>query len=143
MLKSQSPDLRPRKSGIVRTDLGTGPISSALRSGQFDQALQQLLQPELQQNPRNAQLWALDGIALSGKGDKKNALSAFRHALGISPDYLPALEGAAQIEYDSGDKDAVSLLQHILQLRPHESTSHAMLASLAYRRGHYAWVAKE
>jgi tetratricopeptide (TPR) repeat protein len=80
-------------------------------------------------------LWTLRGIALSGKGDKKEAVLAFRHALGISPDYLPALEGAAQIEYESGGKDAVALLQHILVLLPHEPTSHAMLAVLASRRG--------
>jgi tetratricopeptide (TPR) repeat protein len=111
-----------------------GPIASALRAGQFDTALH-LLQPELDQSPRNPQLWALRGIALSGKGEKKEALSAFRQALGISPDYLPALEGAAQIEYENGSKDAVTLLQHVLQLRPNDPTSHAMLAVLAYRRG--------
>jgi tetratricopeptide (TPR) repeat protein len=110
------------------------PITSALRAGQFDRALQ-LLQPELQQNPKNAQLWTLDGIALSSKGDKKQALGAFRHALTVTPDYLPALEGAAQIEYENGDKDAAAHLQHILQLRPGEPTSHAMLAVLDYRRG--------
>ena len=54
--------------------------------------------PELQRSPKNPQLWTFRGIALSGKGDKKEALSAFRHALANSPDYLPALEGAAQIE---------------------------------------------
>jgi tetratricopeptide (TPR) repeat protein len=110
------------------------PITSALRAAQFDQALQ-LLQPELQLSPKNPQLWAFRGIALSGKGDKKDALNAFRHALENSPDYLPALEGAAQIEYESGGKDAVALLQHVLQLRPNDPTSHAMLAVLAYRRG--------
>lgn len=111
-----------------------GPIASALRAGQYDQALQ-LLRPELDQNPKSAQLWSLRGIALSGKGDKKEALGAFRHALSISPDYLPALEGAAQIEYDSGEKDAVPLLKHLLELRPQDKTTHAMLAVLAYRRG--------
>ena len=110
------------------------PITSALQAGQFDKALQ-LLQPELQQNPKNPQLWTLRGIALSSKGDKREALGAFRHALENSPDYLPALEGAAQIEYENGGKDAAALLQHILQLRPNEPTSHAMLAVLAYRRG--------
>lgn len=89
----------------------------------------------MQQNPKNAQLWTLDAIALSGKGNNKDALGAFRHALRISPDYLPALEGAAQIEYENGGKDAADLLQHILQLRPADPTSHAMLAVLAYRRG--------
>jgi tetratricopeptide (TPR) repeat protein len=110
------------------------PITSALRVGQFDQALQ-LLQPELQQNPRSAQLWTLRGIALSGNGDKKGALGAFRHALGITAAYLPALEGAAQLEYENDGKDAAALLQHVLELRPNDATSHAMLAVLAYRRG--------
>ena len=109
-------------------------ITTALRAGQFDAALQ-LLKPELDQNPNSAQLWTLRGIALSGKAEKKPALVAFRHALSSSPDYLPALEGAAQIAYDTGDKDAVPLLQHVLQLRPDDPTSHAMLGVLESRRG--------
>jgi tetratricopeptide (TPR) repeat protein len=110
------------------------PITSALRAGQFDRALE-LLQPALQQNPKSAQLWTLEGISLSGKSNKNAALDAFHHALSVSPDYLPALEGAAQIEYENGGKDAVSLLQRVLALRSHDPTSHAMLAVLAYRRG--------
>ena len=113
---------------------GLEPIASALRAGQFDKALE-YLQPELEQNPENVQLWTLQGIAFSGKGDKKAALSAFRRALGISPEFLPALEGAAQIEYESDSKDTSALLQHILDLRPGDPTSHAMLAVIAYRRG--------
>jgi tetratricopeptide (TPR) repeat protein len=109
-------------------------ITSALQAGEFEKA-QQLLQPELTRNPKSAQLWTLRGLALSGKGDKKGALGAFRRALGIAPDYLPALEGAAQIEYDSGDKDAVVLLRRVLKLLPHDPTSHAMLAVLANRQG--------
>jgi len=110
------------------------PITAALRAGQFAKALQ-LLQPELEKSPRNARLWTFRGIALSGNGDKREALTAFRRALEISPDYLPALEGAAQIEYENGDKGAAVSLQHVLQLRPNDPTSHAMLAVLAYRRG--------
>jgi tetratricopeptide (TPR) repeat protein len=113
---------------------GITPITSALRAGQFDEALQ-LLQPELEQQPKNPQLWALRGIAFSGKGNKKEALGAFRHALSIAPDYLPALEGAAQIEYDSGGNGAAPLLEHILKLHPGDPTSSAMLAVLDYRRG--------
>jgi len=58
-----------------------GAVTSALRAGQFDKALQ-LLQPKLEQNPKNAQLWTLRGLALSGKGDKREALGAFHRALG-------------------------------------------------------------
>lgn len=109
-------------------------ISSALRAKQFDQALQ-FIKTELDQTPKSAQLWTLRGIAFSGKHEEKGALAAFRHALTLSPDYLPALEGAAQIEYQDGGKDATPLLEHVVRLRPNDPTSHAMLAVLAYRRG--------
>src|SRR5882762_4092366 len=109
-------------------------ITSALQAGEFEKALQGL-NLELKRNPKSVQLWTLRGLALSGKGDKKEALGAFRRGLGVAPDYLPALEGAAQIEYDSGDKDAVVLLQRVLKLLPRDPTSHAMLAVLAYRQG--------
>jgi tetratricopeptide (TPR) repeat protein len=112
-------------------------IVASLRSGEFDRALE-LLQPALQQSPKNPQLWMLQGLALSGKGDKKSALTSYLSALKISPDYLPALEGAAQIQYEKGDPGAVPLLQHILRLEPKESTSHAMLAVLSYKKGECA-----
>jgi tetratricopeptide (TPR) repeat protein len=112
----------------------TESITSALRSGQFDQALQ-LAEAELARNPTDAKLWTLKGIALSGKEEKQQALAAFRKALNLSPDYLPALEGAAQIEYANASKSAVPLLEHILQLHPDDPTSHAMLAVMAYRQG--------
>jgi len=111
-----------------------GPITSALRAKQFDKALQ-LLQPALQQLPKDAQLWTLRGLALLGERHNEEALVAFRRALNISRDYLPALEGAAQIEYEAGDKEAIPLLQRLLRLRPNDSTSHAMLAVLSYKRG--------
>ena len=110
-----------------------GLITSALRAGRYDDALK-FLQQDLEQSPQSPQLWTLRGMANSGKGDKKEALGAFRHALSISPNYLPALEGAAQIEYENGGKDATTLLEHVLQMRPQDPTSHAMLAVLAYRR---------
>ena len=115
-------------------------IASRLQAGEFDKAIE-LLQPELVQSPRNAKLWTLEGIALSGKGDKKGALSAFRHALGVAPDYLAALEGAAQIEYENKDKDAVALLERILLLRPSDPTGNAMLAEIDYQQGKCAAAA--
>lgn len=132
--------LAPPVFGIAQTAAtqtatnGVAEIVSALRTGQFDRALQ-LLQPQLEQNPKNAQLWTLKGIALRGKGDKQAGLEAFHHALEISPDYLPALEGAAQIGYETSAKETPGLLRHILELHPEDQTSHAMLAVLAYRRG--------
>src|SRR5579859_7473651 len=109
-------------------------ITSALRDHEFQKALQ-LLQPALASSPRNPQLWMLQGLAYVGEGDTKSALTSYRHATKISPDYLPALEGAAQLEYQAGSADAIPLLEHILNLRPNETTSHAMLAVMAEKNG--------
>ena len=65
------------------TDL-IGPIASALRGKQFERALQ-LLQPALQEFPTNPQLWTLQGLAYSGKGDQKKGLVSFQSALKIAP----------------------------------------------------------
>ncbi len=107
-------------------------ITSAIRGGEFEKALQ-LIQPALQESPKNPQLWMLQGLAHSGKGDQKAALSSYQNALKIAPDYLPALEGAAQLEYEAGSPSAIPLLRHVLRLSPNEPTSHAMLAVLAYK----------
>ena len=111
----------------------TGDIVSALRNRDFDRALA-LLRPALTESPKSAQLWAFQGLAYSGKGDQKAGLASYKSALKIAPDYLPALEGAAQLEYDAGNAEAIPLLQRVLRLRPNETTSHAMLAVLAYKK---------
>lgn len=111
-----------------------GPIASALREREFDKALQ-LLHTALLKFPQSAQLWTLQGIAYSGAEREKEALVSFRNALKISPDYLPALEGAAQLEYKAASGAAIPLLQHVLQLRPNDPTSHAMLAVLYGKHG--------
>src|SRR5215471_12749391 len=109
-------------------------IGSALRAHDFDRALE-LTREALKASPNDVQIWTLQGIALSRKGDNAGALAAYRHALTLRPDYIPALEGAAQLEYQIGSRDAVPLLTQLLRLRPEDGTSHAMLAVLEYRDG--------
>src|SRR5258708_20393946 len=108
-------------------------VESALRGRNFQQALD-LVRPQLRQSPKNAKLWTLGGIALTGLGRDREALSAYNSALAVSPDYLAALEGAAELEYKAGGSRAVPLLNHIVKLRPDDPTSHAMLGVLAYKR---------
>lgn len=110
----------------------TGPVTAALRSGNFGKALE-LLQSALEQSPGNPQLWTLQGLAYSGKGQRTEARTSFHKALKISPEYLPALEGAAQVEYEMGGQEAAVLLQRVLKLVPKDPTAHAMLATLAYK----------
>ena len=109
-------------------------IAAALQNRQFGQALQ-LLRAALQQRPADPELWTMQGGTYLGQMKQKEALLSYNKALKISPDYLPALKGAAQIEYDSGSSRAIPLIQHVLRLRPEDRIAHAMLAVLEYRRG--------
>lgn len=108
-------------------------VAAALRAGRFDSALK-LIEPILRQDPDDPKLLSMRGVALSGLGRDNDALMAYRRALKVSPDYLPALEGAAQIEYAQGDAGAEVLLERILKVHPDDATSHAMLGALAYKR---------
>ncbi len=60
---------------------------------------------------------------------------AYKHALQLAPDYLPALEGAAEVEYKLGTAEAVPLLDKIIALHPEDKTSHAMRGVIAFRKG--------
>lgn len=116
---------------------GLGPIVSALRNREFEAALE-LLRPALQASPENEQLWTLQGKAYAGEGHSKEAIASFHKALKIAPNYVPALQGEAQMEYDSGSAVAIPVLQHLLRLRPDDRTSHGMLAVLQYGQGNCA-----
>jgi tetratricopeptide (TPR) repeat protein len=113
------------------------PIMSALRNNDSSKALQ-LLHPALQAYPKDAQLWVLQGLAYSQSGDKASALASYRNALKIAPEYLAALEGAAQLEYEAGSSEAIPHLEHVLRLRPNDPTAHAMLAALSAKNGNCA-----
>ncbi|MGB6725456.1 MAG: tetratricopeptide repeat protein [Terracidiphilus sp.] len=108
-------------------------IAAALSSGKYAKALQ-MLRPALQTSPGDAQLWAMQGAALAGLGDTKQALISYRSALKIDPGYLPALHGAAQIEFDSASPEAIPLLQRLLKLQSQDEIAHGMLAVLEYQQ---------
>lgn len=110
------------------------PIATALRNENYDNALD-LLSSALRQFPNDAQLWTMQGVAFAGKGRKQEALSSFHHALKILPDNIVALHGIAQIEYDAGSPKGITILKHILRLRPNDTVSHGMLALLEYQQG--------
>lgn len=107
-------------------------IESAIRVGDFNKAVE-LAQVALQQSP-NAQIWTLDAIALSRMGRANEALKAYDAALEMSPDSLPALEGAAELEYKAASGRAATLLNRVVRLQPNNPTAHAMLGVLAYKR---------
>src|SRR5215467_1445594 len=103
-------------SGVERS------IEAALGARNFSQAYE-LSRSAVAESPRNPKLLALQAYALVGLGRRPDALNAYNRALSVSPQYLPALEGAAQLEYDAGTRRAEVLLNRILELRPEEPTA--------------------
>jgi tetratricopeptide (TPR) repeat protein len=109
-------------------------ITAALRAKDFPQAVERS-RSALQKLPNDPQLWTLNGMALAGMGKRTEALQSFQRALKTNPGYLAALEGAAQLQYEAGNRAAVPLLTRILRVRPDDQTAHAMLGVLEYREG--------
>jgi len=107
-------------------------IASALRSGRYTEAAQ-LAGQALQSDPKNNRLLTLRGLALSKTGDAAQALNSFKSALNAAHGYVPALEGAAELEFKSGDRAAVAHLDELLKLRPGDGTAHAMRAVIAWK----------
>src|SRR5262245_2445160 len=85
-----------------------------LRRGEFAAALQ-ACDESLKTQPRNFQIWTLKGIALQGVGKNADSLAAFRRALTIQPAFLPALQGAAQLEYQLHDPNCRKTLETLLR----------------------------
>lgn len=108
-------------------------IPRLLRSGDPAGALK-LIDEALAQAPRDARLWTLRGLALTQMERVEESLAAYRKALSLEPAYLPALQGAAQIEYRTRSPEAQRTLGGILAVDPANVVAHAMLGTLAYDR---------
>jgi tetratricopeptide (TPR) repeat protein len=103
-----------------------------IRQGRFADALR-ACDEILKSEPRNYQILTLKGIALQGLGRDQESLKAFRQVLGIQAKFIPALQGAAQLEYQMHDPQCRKTLEALLQIRP-EPAAHAMLGVLAFER---------
>ncbi|HVX67958.1 MAG TPA: tetratricopeptide repeat protein [Bryobacteraceae bacterium] len=109
------------------------PILDALRNRQFDAALA-LCNKQLRVQPGNARVWTLKGLALQNLNKPQEALAAYRKAASLAPRSVPALEGAAQIEYQTRDPRCAATLGKIVALQPDSAPAHGMLGVLAYER---------
>lgn len=112
-------------------------LMQALKEGRYADAVQmsgELLRAE----PRSYKLWTIRAVSLEQSGNPKEALTDYQRALSFAPDYLPALEGAAQLEYKAQSVQAIPLLRRIVAIQPGNATAHAMLGALEYRQKDYA-----
>jgi len=107
-------------------------IKRAIAAEKYEAALE-LTRSAMREHPRDVQLITIEGIALGKLSRDGEALSAYKKALLIAPSYLPALEGAAEVEYRTGNPEALTLLNRIVKLLPTEQTAHAMLGAIAFR----------
>jgi len=133
-------------SGLIPFALAqTAPVSinaavDALQHGRNEDALR-ITAELLRVGPQTGKLWTIRALALEQSGQLKEALTAYQSALKLEPDYLPALEGAAQLRYKAQSAQAAPLLHHILSLQPANPTAHAMLGVLEYRHSDFAEAA--
>ena len=120
-----------RAQQTASTPNPVGEIVNSIQTRNFDQALREC-DAALKQSPADKRIWTLQGMAYMGKGASAAALDAYQHALHLDQDYLPALEGAAQTEYQRKDPGAKALILRVLSKRPDDPTSHTMLGFLDY-----------
>ena len=117
----------PAAQGSVR------PITDALRNRDFQSALS-LCQSALASHPSDYRIWTLRGMALAATGKLPLASESYQRALRYAPDFLPALEGVAQSEFQLGREDARTYLLRVLTLRPDDPVSHLYLGVLDFRK---------
>lgn len=87
---------------------------------------------KLKEQPSNPRLLAARGAVLEALHRDAEALRSFSQALAISPKFLAALEGAAEISYRTRGAKTKEYLARILEQDPHNVTVHAMNGELAF-----------
>ena len=112
-----------QKPSLTRAD-----VTRELQRGD-NQAALSLALAATRRAPHDCSLLSLEAIALEGLNETQQALHVFHDALANCPAYLPALEGAAQIEFAQHGSGTIALLQRILAVQPANLTASAMLAT--------------
>ena len=107
-------------------------VAELIRSGQVEQAVR-MADRLSEAAPADPRPRTLKGVGLAALGRTEEALEVYASALTIEPDYLPALQGAAELEMRLGRAQAAGRLARILRLQPDNHTAHAMLGVIAYR----------
>ena len=96
------------------------------------QRLLEQIELGLKQQPSNPRLLAARGLALERLNRDRDALQSFEESLAISPKFLIALEGAADITYRTHDPKTSNYLSRILQQDPQNAAAHGMAGTLAF-----------
>lgn len=124
------------------TQASVAAVIDALQKGNNDDAVH-MADALLRADPRSYKLWTLRAVGLERSSHGEDALASYQHALNIAPDYLPALEGAAQLNYKAQSANAIPQLRRIISAEPQNTTAHGMLGVLEYLQANYAGAAQD
>jgi tetratricopeptide (TPR) repeat protein len=121
------------KGMAANEDEAVRAITAALRAKRYQEAWD-LSRSAVGRFPKDERILVLESMALSGLHKDQEALAVLQRTLEIAPNYVPALEAAAEIEYRQGKPEAEAHLLRLLELHPGEPTAHAMLGALAWKQ---------
>jgi cellulose synthase operon protein C len=110
-------------------------ISSYMRSGEFDKALEAARNLEKRQ-PKDALSHQVLGMVHLGKRDPAAARRSFVRALELDPAYLPAARALGTLDVDEGKTDdARRRFAAMIQKNPRSASLHLALAEVLARSG--------
>ncbi len=126
--------------GTAQVESPVNTITAELREHHAQAALADAA-AALKVQPGDPRLWVLKGLAARELGNAPGAMTAFEEALHLRPDYLPALEGAAETAYGTDPAKAGTYAERVLRLEPGNPTANGMAAMLDFRRGDWTSAA--
>src|SRR4051794_21241200 len=126
-------------AGLLLCLIAAGPLRSdslpeALKAHRYQDAVA-LADSLLKTTPDDPRIWAARGASLAALGRDAEGLSSFERALDLSPQFIPALKGAAESAYRVRDPRAGSFLARLLRLETQNGVAHAMAATLKFEAG--------
>lgn len=97
-----------------------------------------LLEPRLQEAPRDLKALTLMGMALSAENRREQANQYFRQALNADPKFAPALKNLAINEMTLGEgAKAKTHFEQLLQLTPSDPIAHLTLGEIEFAAKDY------
>ena len=112
--------------------------AATIQSGQFVDAVR-ILEPRLQQAPRDLKALTLMGMAVSAAGRPEEGNRYYRQALEVNPSFAPALKNLAANEMALGHAaDARTHFERLLGLTPADPAAHLGFAQSCMETGETA-----
>jgi tetratricopeptide (TPR) repeat protein len=109
--------------------------AATIQSGQFAEAIR-LLEPRLQEAPRDLKALTLMGMAVSAGGRLEDGNRYYRQALEVNSSFAPALKNLAANEMALGHAaDARTHFEGLLRLTPADAAAHLGLAQACIEGG--------